>query len=165
MIHRPLLFVLDEPTSGLDPIIRDQLWETLLKVNEKYETTLIVITHYPEESRYCTRCAIFGRKRGMIDYGPPRELLTNLAGSGRAIEINLISDGINLLEYLKSIPQFEFILEDRRNERYKIFTDLSTMQIKSILSSKFNENEIKNISQIEATMSDYFRLKSLEITE
>ncbi|TFF86819.1 MAG: ATP-binding cassette domain-containing protein [Promethearchaeota archaeon] len=165
MIHRPLLFVLDEPTSGLDPIIRDQLWETLLKVNEKYETTLIVITHYPEESRYCTRCAIFGRKRGMIDYGHPRELLTNLAGSGRAIEINLISDRTNLLEYLKSIPQFEFILEDRRNERFKLFTELSTVEIKSILLSKFNEGEIKNISQIEATMSDYFRLKSLEITE
>jgi ABC-2 type transport system ATP-binding protein len=165
MIHRPLLFVLDEPTSGLDPIIRDQLWETLLKVNEKYETTLIVITHYPEESRYCTRCAIFGRKRGMIDYGPPRELLTNLPGSGRAIEIILISERTNLLEYLKSIPQFEFILEDRRNERYKIFTDLSTEEIKSILSSKFNNGEIINISQIEATMSDYFRLKSLEITE
>ncbi|TFF89342.1 MAG: ATP-binding cassette domain-containing protein [Promethearchaeota archaeon] len=165
MIHRPILFVLDEPTSGLDPIIREQLWEILLQVNEKYQTTLVVITHYPEESRYCTKCAIFGRKRGMIDYGKPEELVMNLPGSGRAIEINLKSNKPDLYEYLRTIPEFEFILEERRNERYKIFTNLTVSDVSRKLNTKFEEQEIGNVSQIEATMSDYFRLKSLEITE
>ncbi len=165
MIHRPVLFVLDEPTSGLDPIIREQLWETLLKVNDKYQTTLIVITHYPEESRYCTKCAIFGRKRGMIDFGTPKELISSLPGSGRAIEVLIQSDKKDVLSILRGIPQFSSVLEERKNEKFRIFTDLTRSEILDVLVTKFEAYEIKDIQQIEATMSDYFRLKSLEITE
>ncbi|MHA1789471.1 MAG: prenyltransferase/squalene oxidase repeat-containing protein [Candidatus Helarchaeota archaeon] len=165
MIHHPLLFILDEPTSGLDPIIREQLWETLLKVNDKYQTTLVVITHYPEESRYCTKCAIFGRKRGMIDFGTPQELISNLPGSGRAIEVLIQSDKNNLIEILRNIPEFDFVLEERKNELFKIFTNLTRSEILEILTKNFEAYEIKDIQQIEAGMSDYFRLKSLEITE
>ncbi|MHA1270123.1 MAG: prenyltransferase/squalene oxidase repeat-containing protein [Candidatus Helarchaeota archaeon] len=165
MIHRPLLFVLDEPTSGLDPIIREQLWETLLKVNDKYQTTLIVITHYPEESRYCTKCAIFGRKRGMIDFGTPKELISNLPGSGRAVEILIKSEKSNIIDILRNIKKFEFVLEERKNELFKIFTDLTRSEVINTLTEYFKPYEIKDIQQIESEMSDYFRLKSLEITE
>ncbi len=167
MIHQPKLFVLDEPTSGLDPIIREQLWITLLDLAERYNTTLIVITHYPEESKFCTRVAIFGRKRGLIDFGPPGELISNLPGSGRAVDIILKEQiekvSVNLLPLLRKIPQIEFALEEKRGTHYRVFTNLPVKQLQELLVQALGTQLIE-LKQTEATLVDYFRIKSLEVS-
>ena len=113
LIHNPILLILDEPTSGLDPIIRENLWLTLTKINEQFKTTLIVITHYPEESRFCTKVAIFGRNRGMLDFGKPKDLLVQLPGKGRSIEISFNEIKENAIQRLEAIPGIEKVLENR----------------------------------------------------
>jgi ABC-type multidrug transport system ATPase subunit/prenyltransferase beta subunit len=168
MIHQPKLFVLDEPTSGLDPIIREQLWINLIELAETHHTTLIVITHYPEESKFCTRVAIFGRKRGLIDFGHPRELIQNLPGRGRAVDI-ILSDQIqrvhvDLLPILEKVPQIEFILEEKKGSRYRAFTNLPVQTLKDILTQALGTSLIE-LKQSDATLVDYFRIKSLEVKD
>lgn len=168
MIHQPKLFVLDEPTSGLDPIIREQLWISLLDLAERHGSTLIVITHYPEESKFCTRVAIFGRKRGLIDFGHPRELLANLPGKGRAIDIILDDTdektNVDLLPILKKISQIEFLLEEKKGSRYRLFTNLPVATIKDLLAQVLGTQSF-TVKQSESTLIDYFRIKSLEVQE
>ena len=168
MIHQPKLFVLDEPTSGLDPIIREQLWINLIELAETHNTTLIVITHYPEESKFCTRVAIFGRKRGLIDFGPPNQLITNLPGRGRAIDVILKEElekvYVDLLPIFEKIPEIEFVLEEKKGSRYRIFTDLPVKKIKDLLVRALGTEQIE-IKQSEATLIDYFRIKSLEVKD
>ncbi len=168
MIHQPTLFVLDEPTSGLDPILREQLWLSLIDLAEENNTSLIVITHYPEESKFCSRVAIFGRKRGLIDFGHPQELIDNLPGSGRAVDVILkeqISQvHVNLLPILEKMPQIEFVLEEKRGQQYRLFSNLPLTSIRSIVVKALG-TELIEVNQSEATLVDYFRIKSLEVRD
>ena len=45
MATEPQLLVADEPTSQLDAVNRDRVVDLLLRVNERFGTTLIVVTH------------------------------------------------------------------------------------------------------------------------
>ena len=49
---RPKCIVLDEPTAMLDPRGRREVMETIQKLNREYGTTVILITHYMEETIY-----------------------------------------------------------------------------------------------------------------
>ena len=163
LIHNPTFLILDEPTSGLDPIIRENLWLTLTKINEQFHTTLIVITHYPEESRFCNYVAIFGRKRGMIDYGKPKELLEQLPGKGRSIEIifeDIVSEAV---EKLQKIEGIEKTLENKAGTEYSLFTGLSLDILIKKIEAVITESKIKYITQSDARMEQFFRYKSMEV--
>jgi phospholipid/cholesterol/gamma-HCH transport system ATP-binding protein len=45
LILRPEIILYDEPTTGLDTITSREISELILKVQEKYKTTSIIITH------------------------------------------------------------------------------------------------------------------------
>lgn len=50
LINKPSILLLDEPTTGLDPNARREIWEILLELKEKSETSVILTTHYMEEA-------------------------------------------------------------------------------------------------------------------
>ncbi len=50
MLHHPPVLFLDEPTTGLDPIGRQDVWEHLLELRDKFNTTIFFTTHYMEEA-------------------------------------------------------------------------------------------------------------------
>lgn len=41
----PLILLYDEPTTGLDPVTSDEISVLINKVQEKYKTASIIITH------------------------------------------------------------------------------------------------------------------------
>lgn len=45
LIVRPEIMLYDEPTTGLDPITSREISELILRVQKKYETTSVIITH------------------------------------------------------------------------------------------------------------------------
>ncbi len=45
LILRPEIILYDEPTTGLDPITSREISELIVKLQEKYETSSIIITH------------------------------------------------------------------------------------------------------------------------
>src|SRR5438552_1768384 len=58
LLHRPRLLLMDEPSSGLDPGARQDLWELLRDLRERFGTTLLLTTHLMEEADRCDRLAI-----------------------------------------------------------------------------------------------------------
>ncbi|MFX1567608.1 MAG: prenyltransferase/squalene oxidase repeat-containing protein [Promethearchaeota archaeon] len=163
LIHSPMFLILDEPTSGLDPVVRENLWLVLTKINEQFKTTLIVITHYPEESRFCHLVAIFGRKRGMIDFGEPIELLATLPGKGRSIEITFKKIRKNVISRLESIEGIDKVLENKVGTEYSVFTDLNIDNLIKEIEGEIGENSILEIKQIDSKMEQYFRYKAMEV--
>ncbi len=161
LIHQPIFCILDEPTSGLDPIVRENLWLRLVDINERYNTTLVVITHYPEESKFCHKVAIFARKRGMVDYGPPERLIATVPGRGRAIDLTLKRFEEDAFKKLKEVKQFEMVLEKRAGLKYLVFTDLDLNDAYIHLKNVLGEDHIEAISQTETKMEDYFRYRML----
>lgn len=51
LVHDPDVLILDEPTVGLDPVLRQNIWDYLVKITEEEKKTIIITTHYIEEAR------------------------------------------------------------------------------------------------------------------
>ncbi len=50
LIHNPEILILDEPTTGLDPKTRILVWKLLSNLRQAKDLTIILTTHYMEES-------------------------------------------------------------------------------------------------------------------
>jgi ABC-2 type transport system ATP-binding protein len=78
LVNRPALLVLDEPTVGLDPVARDSVWTRVRELQDEYDTTVLLTTHYMEEAdALCDRVGLMhhGRLRAV---GAPDALKAEL---------------------------------------------------------------------------------------
>ena len=58
MLNRPDLLILDEPTLGLDPDIAIKVRNEIKRVNKKFNTTILLTSHYMHEvEQLCNRIA------------------------------------------------------------------------------------------------------------
>nr|QST15012.1 ABCH-like protein [Diaphanosoma celebensis] len=51
LFHEPQLLILDEPTVGVDPLLRQSIWDHLVRLSSEQGKTIIITTHYIEEAR------------------------------------------------------------------------------------------------------------------
>lgn len=63
ILHNPEILILDEPTAGLDIFMREKVYAYLTELN-KSGTTIVLITHHPEEIiNLCMNFAILSKGR------------------------------------------------------------------------------------------------------
>jgi len=74
ILHKPDVLFLDEPTIGLDVVSQKRLREFLKQYNEKYETTIILTSHYMDDVQdLCQRLIVINE--GKIGYDGPIDKL------------------------------------------------------------------------------------------
>lgn len=67
LVTNPEILLLDEPFSALDAFTKMQLQDLLLEIWEKYQTTMIMVTHDIDEALYlCDRVVILSGQPGEI---------------------------------------------------------------------------------------------------
>ncbi|WEM44063.1 thiamine ABC transporter ATP-binding protein [Photobacterium sp. DA100] len=72
--QRPLL-LLDEPFSALDPALRKEMLELVSKLAREQGTTVLMVTHSPEDAlKIADRCAFIYQGRVKV-FGPCRDVL------------------------------------------------------------------------------------------
>ncbi len=137
--------------------IQDELSE-----GESIEATFEFIIGHPEESRFCHKVAIFGRMRGMIDFGKPMDLLSNLPGRGRKIELFFNNVNENAIERLESIEGLEKALETKVGIEFSLLSDLDLKTLSEKITIEF-PNAIHGLKQSDSQMEDLFRYKAMEV--
>lgn len=74
---RPDCIVLDEPTAMLDPKGRQEVLDTILKLNRENGITVVMITHYMEEAVLADRVYVVDYGK-MLTEGTPREVFSQV---------------------------------------------------------------------------------------
>ncbi len=69
----PDCLVLDEPTAMLDPHGRQEVLDTVCRLNREQGMTVVLITHYMEEAALADRIVVMDEGRVLLD-GTPREV-------------------------------------------------------------------------------------------
>lgn len=63
LLHRPQLVYMDEPTVGIDPQSRRRVLDTVLRLRDEYDMTVLYTTHLMEEAQELSD------RVGIIDHG------------------------------------------------------------------------------------------------
>ena len=74
---QPDCIVLDEPTAMLDPKGRQEVLDTILKLNRENGITVVMITHYMEEAVLADKVFVMDNGR-MLTSGTPREVFSQV---------------------------------------------------------------------------------------
>ncbi|XP_035707282.1 ABC transporter G family member 23-like isoform X1 [Folsomia candida] len=74
LLHNPQLLVLDEPTVGIDPLLRETIWDYLKLLVKSQGTTVLMTTHYVEETANCEKIGYI-RDGSLIVEDTPSSLL------------------------------------------------------------------------------------------
>ena len=69
--------VLDEPTAMLDPMGRDEVMQTVRRLNEEMGITVVLITHFMDEAVQADRVVVMDDGR-IVMQGTPREVFSQV---------------------------------------------------------------------------------------
>lgn len=83
----PDCILLDEPTAMLDPRGRQEVLDTVCRLNREQGMTVVLITHYMEEAALADRVVVMDEGRVLLD-GTPREVFAQ-ADTLRAVGLDV----------------------------------------------------------------------------
>jgi ABC-2 type transport system ATP-binding protein len=102
LLHQPRLLFLDEPTVGVDPQSRNQIFESVLRLNRERAMTIIYTSHYMEEVELlCNRVAIIDEGR-IIALDTIKNLIALLGGG--VIHVGVPGVDEELLLQMSDLP-------------------------------------------------------------
>ena len=110
LLHRPRLLLLDEPFAGLDPVAAVDLRESLARLVDTTETTVLIASHdLAHVEKVCTQVAVVSAGR-VLASGAPGSL-----GSGKGdLEVEIIGKGLSteiLSALANEIPLTSYALD------------------------------------------------------
>ncbi|OXA58013.1 ABC transporter G family member 23, partial [Folsomia candida] len=70
LIHEPEFLILDEPCVGLDPILRERMWNHLCEIVAQKNKTVLITTHYVEETRNSNKVGLLCNGRLLLEDHP-----------------------------------------------------------------------------------------------
>jgi len=74
LLHNPELLILDEPTVGVDPMLRQSIWNHLIRLSSEQKKTILITTHYIEEARQANTVGLM-RNGKLLAEDSPLQLL------------------------------------------------------------------------------------------
>ena len=125
----PKTIVLDEPTAMLDPSGRAEVIRSIRELNQKKGITIILITHYMEETVDADRIILMDQGKLVLD-GTPKEIFSKVEElKSLRMDVPLITDLAHELR-LSGMPISEGILKEEElvEELLSIFGEGSFME-------------------------------------
>ncbi|MCW4049110.1 MAG: ABC transporter ATP-binding protein [Candidatus Bathyarchaeota archaeon] len=158
LVHEPELLILDEPTAGIDPPLRRTFWK-FFKQLKNDDITLLVTTHYMDESENCDRVGIISHGK-LATVGSPSEIKRSIYG-GSVIEVEVLGNPRIDEAEIEHIDVISKILkiEDTDNGFKKVYFIVSDISLSyPVINSFFSGKglEIRSIREVHVSMEDAF---------
>lgn len=88
LLHEPEILIMDEPTVGIDPQSRNYILETVKRLNQEKQMTILYTSHYMEEVEFlCDR--IYIMDRGNIIASGTKEEIKNILSAEQTVKVKL----------------------------------------------------------------------------
>lgn len=157
LLHNPKVLYLDEPTIGLDLVVKDNMRKAIKKINEMYQTTIILTTHdIGDIEELCNRIIIIDN--GTKIYDGSLDKLKSIYGSKRKISVEVKhSDSLNTLSISSklNLPPEKCITEyDEKSHTLHVTFDKHQIQTPDVLSSIMEMTDIKDVTIQETELSE-----------
>ena len=109
----PKILILDEPTAGLDPKGRDDILEQIKILHEKYDMTIILVSHSMEDvAKIATRVIVMNKGEVALD------------GT-----VSKVFKEIDTLERIGlGVPQVTYLIRELRKKGFDISDDIFTIE-------------------------------------
>ena len=125
----PNVLILDEPTAGLDPAGRDDILEQIKFLHEKYNMTIILVSHSMEDVANIAKRVIVMNHGKVALEGTPAEVFKEVD--------KLESIGL-------AVPQVTYLIRNLRAKGFDISDSIFTIEeAKRAILSIFASNSIK----------------------
>ncbi|MBW3003392.1 ABC transporter ATP-binding protein [Candidatus Woesearchaeota archaeon] len=140
LVHKPDILILDEPTADLDPVLRDQTWELIRKINHQ-GTSVIIASHFVEEiESLCNRIGVLHDGK-VLSVGSPLKL-KDIYTTDNEIKLETASLSYSaLISRLKSIKALKVNKIKQQGKRLVIYSEKGTDTLRWILKYLKSKNE------------------------
>jgi ABC-2 type transport system ATP-binding protein len=155
LLHNPKLLFLDEPTIGLDVIAKENIRKTILDVNKKYNTTVILTTHdLSDIEELCNRILLIDQ--GKIIYDGNLNLIKEKFGSKKIITFIMKSrqeaEAIDVSAFKKIDPDLTSVIEENKitfvfNKQKLLIKDITyhVLGQSDVLDIDISDDHLENI--------------------
>jgi ABC-2 type transport system ATP-binding protein len=117
LLHRPQLIYMDEPTVGVDPQSRRRILDTVLRLRDEYQMTVLYTTHLMEEAQELSDRVGIIDHGSIIAQGSQTELMAQVGEEDRLV---LTVSGVNvpqsLFDQFKSIEGISHVQAEPKEE-------------------------------------------------
>lgn len=153
LMHDPDVLILDEPTADLDPMLRNNIWQLIKKINQKGTTIILSSHHLSELEVLCERVAIIKDSK-ILAVGKPEELKKQFMVEK---EIVLQSHPGNYKKIIKNIPKKNISKIDILNHTLHIHSNKPEQLMLDVISTlKKEKEELTFINVNSASLDDVF---------
>ncbi len=136
LANDPDILLMDEPFSGLDPLIRRQMQDELVELQDKLQKTIIFVTHDLHEALKLGDKIAIMRNGEVVQVGSPEEIVTHPnddyvaefvkdASPAKVLTASSIMDPAKVLLYAWEGPKTALTLLRKNNRKAAFVVDKS----------------------------------------
>lgn len=152
IVHKPQVLFMDEPTVGVDPQSRNNIRESIMKLNQN-GSTIIYTSHYMEEvEELCDRIVIIDEGK-VIAQGTVDELIASVPSEKKvAIELTELTDRI--ANIVKEAPGVQlcrkedntlFVVMDQNDINFSNLIELLVKEKAQIVAINFTKMNLESV--------------------
>jgi ABC-2 type transport system ATP-binding protein len=156
LLNMPQVLFLDEPTLGLDPQSTVEIREFVRKLNQDYDTTILITTHMMGEAdMLCDRIGIIDHGK-IVALDTSTNLKNNIAGANTTIlTLEIANLAPDLLETVRALKCVEAVAQEN-SSHIKVHAHGEGAFDSIIDAVRGKKGNIVSMQNIQPTLEDVF---------
>src|SRR5699024_6730530 len=154
MLHDPELLIMDEPAVGIDPQSRNYILETVKRLNDERQMTVLYTSHYMEEVEFlCNR--IYIMDQGNLIASGTKEEIKQILSAEKTISIKTSRLNGRFITLLEQSPTINQVVAGEKEVTITVSKEIN-MFPKLIHLAEEAEQELSSVDVKTPTLEDVF---------